>query len=100
MRRGVGALLASAVLLVSGCSQDLLDGESDLVLFNDSACTLTIWVDGREAFSLQAGSERILDGIGPGQHMLEAVDPKGRVVERRSIDLAVGEDFYWTLSSC
>lgn len=88
------------VLVAGGCSQDLLDGESDLVLLNDSRCDLTLWVDGREAFSVKAGAERILDGIGPGRHVLEAVDAQGRVVERRSVELAQGEDYYWTLGGC
>lgn len=94
---GLALLVA---LVAGGCSQDLLDGESDLVLLNDSRCDLTLWVDGREAFSVKAGAERILDDIGPGRHVLEAVDAQGRVVERRSIELAQGEDYYWTLPSC
>jgi len=86
--------------VAGGCSQDLLDGESDLVFLNDSRCDLTLWVDGREAFSVKAGAERVLDGIGPGRHVLEAIDAHGRVVERRSIELSQGEDYYWTLPSC
>lgn len=100
MRRGMCGLALLVALVAGGCSQDLLDGESDLVLLNDSRCDLTLWVDGREAFSVKAGAERILDDIGPGRHVLEAVDAQGRVVERRSIELAQGEDYYWTLPSC
>lgn len=92
-------LLVLAALLGSGCSEDLLDGESDLVLLNDSACPLRIFVDGREAFTVQAGAERILDGIGTGQHILEAL--KGStVIERRRVELSQGEDYYWTVDHC
>jgi len=87
-------------LTAGGCSQDLLDGESDLVVLNDSRCALTVWVDGREAFAVEAGAERILDDVGPGRHVLEAVDAAGRVIERRAVELAHGEDYYWTLGGC
>jgi hypothetical protein len=99
MRMGRASLLLLVALLGGGCSEDLLDGESDLVFFNDSSCPLRVFVDGREAFTVQAGAERILDGIGTGQHVFEAV--KGNtVVERRSVELSQGEDFYWTVDHC
>jgi len=91
--------LVLAALLGSGCSEDLLDGESDLVLLNDSSCPLRIFVDGREAFTVQAGAERILDGIGTGQHILEALQGSS-LVERRSVELSQGEDYYWTVDHC
>lgn len=95
------ALLVFVVLVVgAGCNQDLLDGDSDLVVLNDSPCTLAIWVDGREVFAIDPGSDRILDDLGPGQHILEAVDPRGTVVKRRVIELAQGEDFFWALDDC
>lgn len=100
MRRGVRVLALLVTLLAAACSQDMFDGESDLVLLNDSSCEIVVWVDGREAFVVEAGAERVLDGIGPGRHLLEAVDTRGRVVERRTVELAQGEDYYWTLSSC
>lgn len=100
MRRLVRALGFLVVLAAAGCNKDLLDGESDLALLNDSQCEITLWVDGREAFPVKAGAERVLDDIGPGRHVLEAVDAAGRVIERRVIELAQGEDYYWTISSC
>ena len=33
-------------------------------------------------------------------HVLEALDSSGRLVQRRTVELATGEDFYWTLDSC
>lgn len=95
----VPGLLVLVALLGSGCSEELLDGESDLVLLNDSSCALTVFVDGREAFTVQPETEQILDGIGTGQHVLEAIRG-GTVVERRTIELSQGEDFYWTVDHC
>jgi hypothetical protein len=95
----VPGLLVLVALMSSGCNEDLLDGESDLVLLNDSSCTLTVFVDGREAFTVQPETEQILDGIGTGQHVLEAIRG-GTVVERRTIELSQGEDFYWTVDHC
>jgi hypothetical protein len=99
MTRGIVGLLVLAALLSSGCSEDLLDGESDLVFLNDSSCTVTVFVDGREAFTVQSGAEQILDGVGTGPHVLEAIRG-GTVVERRTIELSQGEDFYWTVERC
>lgn len=100
MRWPPALCLCLALVVGAGCNQDLLDGDSDLVVLNDSPCTLTIWVDGREIFAIDPGSDRILDDIGPGKHLLEAVDPRGRVVERRVVDLSQGEDFFWSLDNC
>lgn len=94
----IGLVLAVAVL--SGCTQDLFDAESDLVIMNDSVCHLTIFVDGREAFVVRGGLDRTLDDIGPGRHVLEALDEHGNLVERRTIDLADGEDYYWFIYDC
>jgi len=93
------AVLLSAFMLAS-CSGDVFDAECDLVVVNDSACDLTVFVDGREAFDLGAGSDRTLDDIGPGQHVIEALNVHGTLVERRSIDLTTSEDYYWILSDC
>lgn len=87
-------------LLSSSCSQELFDNESDLVVLNDSSCVVKVIVDGREAFSVKSGSDRILDDVGEGRHVLEAVDASNRVVERRTIELSHGEDFFWTLERC
>lgn len=94
----LGVLLL--VVLLASCSEDMFDAECDLVVLNDSACDLTIFVDGREAFTVRAGSDRTLDDIGAGRHVLEALDPQHNLVERRSIELATGEDYYWILDDC
>ncbi|MBW2531150.1 MAG: hypothetical protein JRI55_06690 [Deltaproteobacteria bacterium] len=78
----------------------MFDAECDLVVLNDSACDLTVFVDGREAFQVRAGSDRTLDDIGGGRHVLEVLDERGGLVERRSVDLASGEDYYWILDDC
>lgn len=94
-------LLAAAALLVApSCGQDMLDSECDLVVLNDSACDLHLYVDGREAFAVKAGADRTLDDVGAGRHILEVVDAHGTLVSRRSIDLATGEDYYWIVDDC
>jgi hypothetical protein len=98
--RQVAALLILGVVLVPGCGEDPTDDESDLAVVNDSACDLVVYVDGREALPVAAGSDATLDDIGSGRHVVEALDQRGRMVERRSIELAAGEDFYWTLDDC
>jgi hypothetical protein len=89
-----------AALLLPACSEDMFDAESDLVVLNDSLCEVVVYVDGREAFVVKPGSDRTLDDIGNGRHVLEALDGRGSVVERRSVELAGGEDFYWILDDC
>ncbi len=87
-------------LALPACNQDLLESECNLVVLNQSPCNLSIYVDGQEAFAVRAGSDRTLDEVGPGRHVLEALDQQGRLVQRRVIELATGEDFYWTLDHC
>jgi hypothetical protein len=87
-------------LALPACKEDLLDSECNLVVLNESSCNYSIYVDGQEAFAVRAGSDRTLDEVGPGRHVLEALDPQGRLVQRRVIELATGEDFYWTLDHC
>ncbi len=89
-----------AVLLLPACTEDMFDAENDLVVLNDSSCDLVVYVDGRQAFDVKAGSDRTLDDIGTGRHVFEALDGRGRLVERRSVELAGGEDYYWTLGGC
>jgi len=98
LRRSV--LLVGLCLVSQGCTEDMFDAESDLVVLNDSACDVAIYVDGREAFSVKAGSDRTLDDIGNGRHVLEALDRQGGLIERRSVELAGGEDYYWILDDC
>jgi len=97
---GLAALLSMSLLAAMGCSGDVFDAECDLVVVNDSACDLTVFVDGREAFAVDAGSDRTLDDIGPGRHVIEALNVHGALVERRSIDLSASEDYYWIVSDC
>jgi len=94
--------LVATLLLASclACSEDLFDAESDLVVLNESSCDLVIFVDGREAFTVREGSDRSLDDIGGGRHVLEALDTHGTLVERRAIELTGGEDYYLILENC
>jgi hypothetical protein len=94
------ALVLAAVVMLPACSDDPVDDESDLAVVNDSACDLVVYVDGREALPVAAGSDATLNDIGSGRHVVEALDSRGRLVQRRAIELAVGEDFYWTLDDC
>jgi hypothetical protein len=89
-----------AALFLPACSEDMFDAESDLVVLNDSMCEVVVYVDGREGFTVKPGSDRTLDDIGNGRHVFEALDARGGVIERRSVDLAGGEDFYWILDDC
>ena len=98
-RRALRSLLLAAAA-VSGCDQRAFDSSCDVVVLNESACSLAIYVDGRQAMTVRPGSERAFPDIGPGRHVLEALDAKGRLVQRRTVELATGEDFYWTLDSC
>ncbi|NWG00258.1 MAG: hypothetical protein HXY19_04890 [Thermoanaerobaculaceae bacterium] len=97
----VGAVVVAALLLVAaGCSDEMFDAECDLIVLNDSVCAVTVLVDGREAFTVESGSDRTLDDIGPGQHVIEALDSEGTLLERRTVELASGEDFYLILDDC
>lgn len=95
----VSLIMAFAVGLAA-CNSDVFDAESDLVVVNDSACDLVVYVDGREAFDVKAGSDRTLDDIGTGRHVIEALNSRGSLVERRSIELTSGEDYYWIVDDC
>jgi hypothetical protein len=79
------AVALTAVVALAACSEDVLDAESDLVVLNESPCDLTIYVDGREAFLVQAGSDMSLDDIGAGRHVVEALDVRGNLVSRRAM---------------
>lgn len=98
--RGSLAVVSLLSLALVSCGEDVLDSETDLVVLNDSACDLTVFVDGREAFTVPAGSDMSLDDVGAGRHVLEALDSRGGLVMRRSIELASGEDYYWILHDC
>ncbi|MFH1177743.1 MAG: hypothetical protein V1750_10080 [Acidobacteriota bacterium] len=100
-RRALRVLAIVTLALAAGsCNEDMFDAECDLVVLNDSACDLTVYVDGREAFTVKAGSDRSLDDIGGGRHVLEALDTHSGLVERRNVELATGEDYYWILDDC
>ncbi|MGD1146824.1 MAG: hypothetical protein ABR961_02595 [Thermoanaerobaculaceae bacterium] len=94
------ASLAFVAAVLSGCDQRAFDSECDIVVLNESQCALAIYVDGREAMAVRPGTDRAFSDIGAGRHVLEALDSSGRLVQRRTVELATGEDFYWTLDSC
>ncbi len=100
VRRSLRVLILALALTVTACEHDVLDSECDLIVLNESGCGLSIWVDGQEAFAVRPGTDRTLGDIGPGRHVLEALDPAGKLVQRRTVELASGEDFYWTLHHC
>ncbi len=101
LRRSIPAIIVlGAAFFLPACTEDMFDAENDLVVLNDSACDMVVYVDGREAFTVKAGSDRTLDDIGNGRHVLEALDHQGSLVERRSVELAGGEDYYWILNDC
>lgn len=101
VRRPVTALaLALAMAGTLACSDEMFDAECDLVVVNESLCPVTVYVDGRLAFTVDSASDRILDDIGPGQHIIEALDERGSMLERRAIELASGEDYYLVVDDC
>lgn len=103
MFRAPALRLALAVALfasLAGCSDGLVNAECDLVVINDSACDIHVFVNGREAFTVKSNTDRTLDDIGPGRHVLEALDHRGNLIRRRTIELAPGEDFFWILDDC
>ncbi len=102
MRVRVSPALVLLPLVVAGggCRDRLFEHESDIVVVNQSSCTLTVFVDGWEAFTFGHDSSRTVDNVGSGRHVLEAKDEAGRLVERRYIELRSGEDYYWRLEAC
>jgi hypothetical protein len=88
------------VVAAGGCRDHLFEHESDIVVVNQSSCTLTVFVDGWEAFTVRNESTRTVDNVGSGRHVLEAKDGMGQLVERRYIELHSGEDYYWRLEAC
>jgi len=98
-RRAFSLVILVAAAL-SACDQRAFDSECDLVVLNESQCALAIYVDGRQAMAVTPGTERAFSDIGSGRHVLEALDQKGRLVLRRTVELGTGEDFYWTVDTC
>jgi hypothetical protein len=94
------ALLLLPLLAVSGCRERLFGHASNVVVLNESHCSVTVFVDGWKAFTVRDDSTRIIDNVGSGRHVLEAKDDLGRLVERRYIELQSGEDYYWRITSC
>jgi hypothetical protein len=93
-------VLLPLVVAAGGCRDHLFEHESDIVVANHSSCTVTVFVDGWEAFTVRNDSTRTVDNVGSGRHVLEAKDDLGRLVERRYIELHGGEDYYWRLDAC
>lgn len=94
------AALLLAVLLLASCGSDLLDDKSDLIVVNEGPCDVTVLVDGQEILTVEAGSDRAFSDIGYGRHVIEAVNTRGEVVERKVVDLAPAEDFYFVVNDC
>ncbi len=88
------------LLAVAGCRPHALEGECDLVVLDTSQCSVTVFVDGWEAVTVEPNGTRTVDNIGSGRHVLESKDPTGRLLERRYIELRRGEDYYWHVESC
>lgn len=93
-------VLLPLVVGAGGCRDHMFEHESGIVVVNQSSCTLTVFVDGWEAFTVRKDSSRTVDSVGSGRHVLEAKDELGRLVERRYIELHSGEDYYWRLEAC
>lgn len=91
--------LAWLVLLLS-CSGELAEETNDLIVVNEAPCDVIIYMDGREVFQVEAGSDRVLADIGEGRHIVEAVTHGGEVVERKMVELAPAEDFYFVIDNC
>ncbi len=101
-RAAAVARLLVGVALVAGaaCDRALPEAACDLLVVNDTACTIVVFVDGRRAFAVAPRSDRTLEDVGTGRHVLEAIDSRGNLIERRPIELAGGEDFVWTITHC
>lgn len=93
---GVVALVLFALLAVA-CSEEGLHGQASLIVLNDTSTDLVIYVDGREAFIVHGNADSTLDDVGGGRHIVEAVDPGGRLIERRTVEISIGEEFYWSI---
>jgi len=97
----VAHLLVGAVLVAGvACDRSLPEAACDLLVVNDTTCTIVVFVDGRRAFALAPRSDRTLEDVGNGRHVLEATNSRGDLIERQPIELAVGEDFVWTITHC
>ena len=93
-------LLLSLLLAGGACRDQLLERESNIVVVNQSACDVTVFVDGWEAFTVARDSNRTVDNVGSGRHVVEAKDRMGRLVERRYLEVGSGEDYYWRIEGC
>jgi len=91
---------ALVMVLLTSCGRELPEDTNDLIVVNEGPCDLTIYVDGREVFEVEAGTDRALADIGQGRHIFEAVNSRGEVVERKMVDLPPAEDFYLVLDHC
>jgi hypothetical protein len=100
MRPIAVALLVLPLLAAAGCRDKLIGKETNVVVLNDSACDLTVFVDGWEAFTVRHGAAQTVDNVGSGRHVLEVKDQMDRLVDRRYVDLQDGEDYYWHLEKC
>ncbi len=93
-------VLLPAVILASACSRHGLEAESNLVVVNASQCAVTVSVDGWDATSVEPNESRTVDNIGAGRHVVEVKDRSGRLLDRRYVELASGEDYRWRVETC
>lgn len=96
----VGACLVVLLAAGSGCDEDSWDCDCSLVVSNDSACDLTIFVDGVEVGDVPAHETRHKADIGCDDHTLEARNGAGENVELRHVHLHSCEDYYWRIDDC
>jgi hypothetical protein len=94
------AFLLGLALVAGGCRDRLFENQANVVVANLSSCSVTVYVDGWEAFTVERDSSQTVDNVGSGRHVLEAKDELGRLVERRYVELRSGEDFYWRIDAC
>ena len=100
LRPCLALALLPVLVLTAGCLGHGLQGRSDLVVLNESQCAVTVFVDGWDATSVEPNKSRTVDNIGAGRHVLEVKDEAGRLIGRRYIELAGGEDYNWRIETC
>jgi len=68
-----------------------------ITVVNDTSFTLEIRMDGKKQFVLQPGARRTIDGIEPGAHSFQAVNPEGEVKFRKELRVISGRTLQWLL---
>lgn len=92
--------VAILALGAGGCNDHWNHGDrSNVVVRNDSACDLRIFIDGYDEGIVHHNSTETIRDVGDGHHVLEAMDGT-RLIERRTVDLQRGDEYYWRIDSC